>query len=780
MIRVLFDNVEINGNYIQNITQTVQPYTQNFLLGSTICRQFDIDIRNEGFNSIPNFVYLYEDNDSDTQSNWTKYATLLVDSSELSNQNYTTFHLTDMMVRLNTELEYTLNDSILTIVQAICTKHNISLVNQSFYMSDFLLTWQEDILERDLIGYIAEVNGGYAYINENGNLVIAQYERIPADTVDINKCSSYLVGEHHLIDRVYVDFAIASQSFPEESENDTVYLNPANFLITDSQSYTVEKTLRHIHSIIKGFEFYNIEIEQCPINPNIKTGQLIGAGNWGYLTTDDNKYIITKTGEKILISDGLVLPFICTIDWKYNTMWMGGYKTDLECKIQEETAIATTQEKLYKLNFIVDREAGRIAQIVSDAEGHTGLFEIYLNSAEPNNVISVINAAADNIILNTKSLIFGEYPDRQYIEVSNLYDGSEATGILFNGTGNIIFEPQELFRVRNVTANDDIINSFSMHDSGSLNQSYVGINNYDKNNNYIQANFIELDSTYYVTTIPDEKYNRIILRNNATATGTSYQANNMIFRGKESENDTYISNFQPQSNYYANQFYMRSYNINDSKGNTFNIFNYKLGSGDVANNITASVLENSYNITLTNKYYVNTNYTGSQIALSSNQYTNDIYLYNFDKGSNNYANMIKLTDTSNGDNELYIDNYLNGAIANRIWFASTNTNHYLYINNYDSNNNIINSLNFYDDGRFALTSKIGSPYTLAIKTVYDTNNSNLKYLFIGNANVLSQRYGYANGSIIIDSTNMTNAGVYINGHKLVFSTINGTKYVTWS
>lgn len=772
MIRVLFDNSEINGNYIQNITQTVQPYTQNFLLGSTICRQFDIDIRNEGFNSIPNFVYLYEDNNSNTQSNWTKYATLLVDSSELSNQNYTTFHLTDMMVRLNTELEYTLNQSILTIVQAICTKHNISLVNQSFYMSDFLLTWQEDILERDLIGYIAEVNGGYAYINEDGNLVIAQYERIPVDTVDINKCSSYLVGEHHLIDRVYVDFAIASQSFPEESENDTVYLNPANFLITDSQNYTVEKTLRHIHSIIKGFEFYNIEIEQCPINPNIKTGQLIGAGNWGYLTTNDNKYIITKTGEKILISDGLVLPFICTIDWKYNTMWMGGYKTDLECKIQEETAIATTQEKLYKLNFIVDREAGRIAQIVADAEGHTGLFEIYLNSAEPNNVISVINAAADNIILNTKSLIFGEYPDRQYIEVSNLYEGTEATGILFDGTGNIIFEPQELFRVRNVTANNDIINSFSMNDSGSLNQSYIGMFNYDKNNNYSQANFIELDAGWYSTSEPSKLYNRLVLRNNAK--DSKNISNYILLRGYTNENYMHLYNYVVNSSNLANYIGM----IARENQNKFEIYNLTF-SGLTASRLSLDYTETSQYIEFANfKFNGDENVNANFISLRSST-SNSIALSNFPVGGgSSAANTIQLLSYSAQTTISLSNSTINGVIANTIVLNSVNNNNSITLRNYSYTGNQLRNYVVFDENYFGITNYFGT-YTFKIGSIEDHGNTDRRHLYIGNA-AISGLSGYNPGSIIIDSTNVSNAAVYIDGHKIGFSTIGGTKYVTWS
>ena len=170
MIRVLFDDTEINGNYILNLTQIVEPYNQNFIIGNTVCRQFSIDVKDVGYSTIPDKVYLYEDNGSDTQSEWTKYATLLIDNTEVKDEHYTTFSLTDVMVRFNVDLTYTVGQTVLQILNNICTSKGITLNTQSFYMSDLSISWQDQIQERDLISYVAEVNGGYAYIDEDGNL----------------------------------------------------------------------------------------------------------------------------------------------------------------------------------------------------------------------------------------------------------------------------------------------------------------------------------------------------------------------------------------------------------------------------------------------------------------------------------------------------------------------------------------------------------------------------------------------------------------------------------
>lgn len=534
MIRVFFDETEINSNYIQGLRQSVKPYNQNFSIGNTICRQFSLDVRNEGVNSIPNKVYLYDDEEI--------YATLLVDDYTNESENYYSFSLTDVMVRFNTDLEYTTVQTVLQILNNICSNHNINLATQSFYMSDFVIDWTDELSERDLISYVAEVNGGYAYINNEGNLVIAEYSKVPSSSLDINTCSSYKVGSKHLIDRVYVELATATQYYPETTNNDTLYLNPENILFTDSGNYTIEDTLKHIHSIVDGFTFYNISIERCEIDKNVKVGQLIGVGGWGNLLTSNEDYIQTSDGDRILVTDGLNIPFLCTIDWNYNTQWLGGYETDLECALQEETQIITSREYARRVNIKVDRVTGEILQEVSDLDASvTASLSLKVDKDDNDQIISMINASADNIILNTKSLIFGVYPSGQYIEVKNYYSSSIATGILFEGNGEIQFKSQGKFYVDN-------------YDSNGIAQNGLEIGGANTNNHYITL--LNSFNSYPSNAIYMNSY--------------SYNTNN-VFN---------IQNFGYQNNYIANNL-----SLNSNSSSNYTQLANRNESGDILNSI---------------------------------------------------------------------------------------------------------------------------------------------------------------------------------------------------
>lgn len=138
MIRILFDNQEINPLYITRLHQTVQPFNNQFKIGTTICRQFSFDVRNEGVPAIPDQILFYEDNGSDNRSNWSLSATLLVDDVDYSDDVFTSFSVTDMMVRFNIPLVYTAGESIEIILNRICEEKGISLIAEDLYMSDLL------------------------------------------------------------------------------------------------------------------------------------------------------------------------------------------------------------------------------------------------------------------------------------------------------------------------------------------------------------------------------------------------------------------------------------------------------------------------------------------------------------------------------------------------------------------------------------------------------------------------------------------------------------------
>lgn len=204
MLRVFFDDVEVHGNAVQQLTQLNNPFKNNFKAGLTFCRQFDLSIfknqlcnigldseglyytsdensegnfelgvdnlgmyyttdehvsetfetgvDNIGFfysvepiepeESIPNRVYLYEDD--------SLYATLLVDSYNDEDLRYITYSLTDMMVQLNKTLYYE-DKTVRQILEQICSDHGIMLANQSLYMDDLLVTWVLEKYQKEIL-----------------------------------------------------------------------------------------------------------------------------------------------------------------------------------------------------------------------------------------------------------------------------------------------------------------------------------------------------------------------------------------------------------------------------------------------------------------------------------------------------------------------------------------------------------------------------------------------------------------------------------------------------
>lgn len=393
MLRIFFDNTELSSDDIISFSQTVKPFNNSFKAGVTVCRQFDIEIlkggkiklgeddigfyaaTNEGGEntanvgidvngiyysketilnkinigidsqgvyatdepqvefSLPEKVRIYEDN--------LLYATLVVDSCDDNDKRSISLTLTDQMVRFNKTLTYE-NKSVKQILNQICASHGINLITQSFYMADQVISWGSgEVSERDFIGYVAEVNGGYAYINNEGNLCIEPYSNLSKGNIDLATCSDITVGNHHKFGRVYVELAEATQYYPDKSNLDTLYLDPNNILLSDSGNYTIQGIVKHIQGVINGFEFYDVSVDKCPILPNVRACQII--------TID--KY-----------------PTLVTIEWNYNLSFFGGYELQLDSNLQEETTVndAAMLAKLKKIKIQVDREIGQISQQITD------------------------------------------------------------------------------------------------------------------------------------------------------------------------------------------------------------------------------------------------------------------------------------------------------------------------------------------------------------------------------------------------------------------------------
>lgn len=93
MLKVYFDNQEVNADYIRKLSQSAQLFTDTFKLGSTVCRTVELDVDRAGVSKHPSSVIIKEDD--------TTLLTLQVDNVDETNKQYYAYSLVDKMVNLN-------------------------------------------------------------------------------------------------------------------------------------------------------------------------------------------------------------------------------------------------------------------------------------------------------------------------------------------------------------------------------------------------------------------------------------------------------------------------------------------------------------------------------------------------------------------------------------------------------------------------------------------------------------------------------------------------------
>lgn len=329
-MEIYFDDVLINEDYYTSLSTSFELFDSTFKLGATASNTFNLSIDKSAVNKQPNNVTIYQ--------NGTLVATLIVDNIEETDIEYK-YTLTDKMVNL--EFNYDASEifedgstTLLNIALDICSKAGIELGTPYFRSYDKKITWYDNTLTaREYIGYIAELNGGYAQIGSDGKLYLLKQKNDSIATISFEECSDFSIGERREITRVIYEFDSLHYEFGQDTGN-TLYLDSNNVFITE------ESEVEAIYDDIKGFEFYNLKTDNCPINFNIKAGQIV------------------------TFSDGINLyPTIVGYELSFYGNWYGGYELNIESKKQEETQVIGTEEKIKSLKTIVNRNENTITQI---------------------------------------------------------------------------------------------------------------------------------------------------------------------------------------------------------------------------------------------------------------------------------------------------------------------------------------------------------------------------------------------------------------------------------
>lgn len=337
----------------------------------------------------------------------------------------------------------------------------------------------------------------------------------------------------------------------------------------------------------------------------------------------------------------------------------GGYRIYLHNK--ETLAESDVQYVMSASGLLVSTDYGQTWNAGFDAEGNAVL-----------NSLATITLKALEIVGST--ITFGD-PDDLYITASPYSLNDEAVGISFDGSGYVRFQPQQQFIVNNLDANGNYYNRFLMSESGSVGQPYLEWINYDKTNHLI-ANFFEIDSRYYLSSAPTDIYNRAVLTNYNTLSGTRYSANHLILEAHESLQRLYLRNFKMASSNYASQMYMTT----NGTTNEFGLYNYHYADTNSANNIYMTAAENLASLYIRN-YKADDSTLANYIAMLGRKLTpgsglsNSITISNYDVDGSNVANSIAMNKSS-AVNSISVNTYRGGTSLGGILLSKNSANNF--------------------------------------------------------------------------------------------------------
>lgn len=335
-MEIYFDDKLIDEDYYTGLSTNFTLFGDTFYLGSTASNNYNLSIDKEAITSHPNIVTV--------KNEGTLVATLVVDEVEENDFEYR-YTLTDQM--LNLEFKYDASElmsnggaTLLKIAQDICNKAGIELATMNFRGYNKNINWYDNTrTAREYIGYIAELNGGYAQIGKDGKLYFIKQNEPSVKTISIEDCSDFEIGEKHVITRVVYEQGTLKYEYGDETGN-TLYLNGDNVYITE------QSEVEEIFNEINGFEFYSFSTNNCPIDYNIMAGQIIT------FTDGINDYPVIAGYDELT----------------FNGDWYGGYKLDVATKKQEETQVIGTDEKIRNLIIKVDRESNKITQAIEEID----------------------------------------------------------------------------------------------------------------------------------------------------------------------------------------------------------------------------------------------------------------------------------------------------------------------------------------------------------------------------------------------------------------------------
>ena len=426
MIQVYFDNEPIDEDYYSGLTNNFELFGSSFKLGTTAGNIYKLTVDKQVISTHPSEVKIYDETEL--------IATLTIDNIEEDDYSYI-YTLTDKMVNLEFYYDASAifnnnHTTLLAIAQDICQKAGIELATQDFRGYDKNISWYDNTrTARQYIGYIAELNGGYAQIGTDGRLYFLKQKQQSSKTISIDDCADFKIGEKKKYTRVVYELGALKYEFGDETGN-TLYLDPENVFITK------ESEVEGIYEDINNFEFYNFETSNCPIDSSIRAGNIVT-----FIDEQENEY-----------------PTIIGYDLTYSGGWYGGYKLVVNSEKQEETKVIGTEAKIRDLKIIVDRDEGLIRETLEEVDSQNEkIADLTLTVGELNSKISDATDTTVTKESNTAVVTLEEINASEPVTIQIRPLGTNISYLYPRDNlypSDTLFMPDRIIRFRNTSTNE--------------------------------------------------------------------------------------------------------------------------------------------------------------------------------------------------------------------------------------------------------------------------------------------------------------------------------------
>lgn len=411
----------IESDQILKFEISATPYIDYQIIGQAVAKKIHINLKgshnlaNKEINVTTTMIY---DDNTEEVLNLGNY--IIASDYDSSVKNQCSFTGYDYMIKLDTPysdegMEYpcTLQD----VLNNLCEQNNLELYSININNGKLVVTgnnFDNGATYRDVLKQIAQVSGTFAYIDRSNKLHIDNLNKVGSTggTILQFKLQGTLQIDGETIDNTKetLDASYYLDDFKQSREYGPV--NKVQLTQTDIEDATYKEDAESISqngiqtiTINDNYFLGTIEAREYAINNlwNALYGLQYTPINCTYLG-----FPYLEMGDLIEIAlpnNQTTHSYIFNYTFTYNGGYMGKIDTPTISRVQEEYPTESTDEKIKKIGVSVDRAEGSITALVQADEDIKAELELKVSTDDNDQIISMINASADVITLNSNRLI---------------------------------------------------------------------------------------------------------------------------------------------------------------------------------------------------------------------------------------------------------------------------------------------------------------------------------------------------------------------------------------